>query len=67
MWVAETVQGAGPQKSEWVGSALVKAGIPAGWAGPGGLPVIPTPRQGQHDGVRGALAGGVNQRSDHAR
>jgi hypothetical protein len=41
-------------------------GGPAG-AGLGGLPVIPTPRQERHDGVRGALAGGVNQRGDHAR
>jgi hypothetical protein len=37
-------------------------GFPARWAGPGGLPVIPSPRQGRHDGVRGALAGGVNHK-----
>src|ERR1039458_9957709 len=30
MWAAETVQWAVPQKSEWVGGALVKAGVPAG-------------------------------------
>src|SRR5664279_3469319 len=53
MWVAETVQWAVPQKSEWVGGALVKAGDPGWGAGPGGLPVIPSPRQGRHDGVRG--------------
>ncbi len=29
-------------------------GVPAWGAGPGGLPVIPSPRQGRHDGVRGA-------------
>lgn len=28
----------------WV-VALVRAGFPAGWAGPVGLPVIPSPRQ----------------------
>src|ERR1035437_466873 len=59
--------GAVPQKSECVGGALVMAGGPGWGAGPGGLPVIPTPRQGRHDGVRGALAGGVNQGGDHAR
>jgi len=67
MWVAETVQWAVPQKSEWVGGALVKAGDPGWGAGPGGLPVIPSPRQERHDGVRGALAGGVNQGGDHAK
>jgi hypothetical protein len=47
--------------------ALVRAGGPAGWAGPGGLPVIPSPRQGRHDGVRGASGRrGQSERSDHA-
>ena len=32
MWAAETVQWAVPQKSEWVGGALVMAGGP-GWVG----------------------------------
>jgi hypothetical protein len=36
-------------------------------AGSGGLPVVVTPRRGGNDGVCGALAGGVNQKSDHAR
>jgi hypothetical protein len=42
----DRVRYAVPQKSEWVGGALVKAGDPGWWAGPGGLPVIPSPRQG---------------------
>jgi hypothetical protein len=42
-------------------------GFPARWAGPGGLPVIPSPRQGRHDGVRGCTGRwGQSQRDDHA-
>ena len=54
--------GGSSRVSSGFGGALVRAGVPAGWAGPGGLPVIPSPRQGRHDGVRGALAGGVNHK-----
>jgi len=38
-----------------------------GGPGPGGLPVIRTSRQGRHDGVRGALAGKVNQTGDRRK
>jgi hypothetical protein len=31
-------------------------GVRLRWAGPGGLLVIPSPRQERHDGVRGVLA-----------
>ena len=44
------------------GGALVRAGVRLGGQARVGLPVIPSPRQGRHDGVRGALNGGVNQK-----
>ena len=59
--------GAVPQKSEWVGGALVKAGVPAGGQARVGCRSSLRRGRGRHDGVRGALAGGVNQRGDHAR
>jgi hypothetical protein len=59
--------GAFPHCENGFDGALVRAGGPAGWAGRGGLPVIPSPRQGRHDGVRGASGRrGQSERSDHA-
>jgi len=63
----EDSSGAVPQKSEWVGGALVKAGVPAGGQARVGCRSSLRRGRGRHDGVRGALAGGVNQRGDHAR
>ena len=63
----EDSSGAVPQKSEWVGGALVKAGVPAGGQARVGCRSSLRRGMGRHDGVRGALAGGVNQRGDHAR
>jgi hypothetical protein len=52
------VRGAIPHGENGFGGALVRAEGPDGMAGPSGLPVIPSPRQGRHDDVRGALADG---------
>jgi len=52
--------GAGPQKSECVGGALVKAGGPGWGQAQVGCRSSLRRGRGRHDGVRGALAGGVN-------
>jgi hypothetical protein len=67
MWAAETVQGRFLSSQKWVDSALVKAGVPAGGQARVGCRSSLRRGRGRHDGVRGALAGGVNQRGDHAR
>src|SRR5674476_1180015 len=53
MWVAETVQWAVPQKSEWVGGALVKAGGPGWGQAQVGCRSSLRRGRGRHDGVRG--------------
>src|SRR5664280_704036 len=55
IWAAKTVQvgGSSQVRSGLVWCSRQGRGSRLG-AGPGGLPVIPSPRQGRHDGVRGA-------------
>src|SRR5262249_12739759 len=52
MWEAERGGAAAPGGGGG-GVALISAGVPAP-GGRSGLPVVPSPRQGRHDGVRGA-------------
>src|SRR6266540_6219318 len=61
LWVAEKRGCCGPRGL--VGWGVWRSSVPVTrrWAGPWWAAVIPSPRQGRHDGVRDALVGGVNQ------
>src|ERR1019366_982176 len=61
MWAAETMQRAVPQGEKGLMVLSSWPGVPAGGR-PGWAAGHPYAAAGRHDGVRGALAGGVNQK-----